>query len=47
LIGLLVDRHGLPAPPAWLGVTVAITAINFVVTRVWVFGRISGQEPAA
>jgi putative flippase GtrA len=47
LIGLLVDRLGLPATPAWFGVTVVITAINFVVTRVWVFGRIAPAAPAA
>jgi putative flippase GtrA len=41
LIGLLVDRLGLPATSAWFGVTVVITAVNFVVTRVWVFGKIA------
>lgn len=42
LIGWFVDHRGLPATPVWFAVTVVVTGGNFLVTRVWVFGRIPG-----
>jgi putative flippase GtrA len=37
LLGLLVDRAHLPSTPCWLGVSVLVTALNFVASRYWAF----------
>lgn len=38
-IGIAVDRFHLPPTPTWIGVMALITLTNFVVTKLWVFGR--------
>jgi putative flippase GtrA len=39
LLGLLVDRMHLPSGPAWLGVMVLVTVLNFLASRFWAFKK--------